>query len=143
MTQSRWPFVVSVLLMAATGGLLGGFNMHWGRQTVFPLYGILIDILAVPVLVYMILYVRRMKAAISDEFSVAKKRFAAQTGFVVGFALFAITGLVPLIFQAPYHAFIASLDGANEAFIMGRVFGMAPFVFGLLIGQIAAWARYR
>ncbi len=143
MTQSRWPFVVAVGGFASLCGLLAGFNLHWSREASFPLHGLIIDVCAVPVLIYIFVYVRRLKAASTDEFAVTKKRFAAQTGFVFGFVLFGLSGVFPLVFPGAYHAFIGSLDGAHEGFIMGRVLGMAPFVIGLLIGQIAAWMRYR
>ena len=143
MKQTKIPFIAAIALLGLTAGILAGFNRHWGMLPVFPLYGILIDICAVPVLIYMFIFARRMAKASTDEFSVTKKRMGAQVGFVIGFALFAVTGVIPLIFPQAYNAFIATLDGANEGFIMGRVFGMAPFVIGLLIGQVTAWLRYR
>ena len=139
----RWTFIAGVLMAGSIGGLLGGFNMHWSRQPAFPIYGIGIDLIAVPALIALILYMRRVKIAMSDEFSVAKKRFAAQTGLMIGFLLFALSGVFPIVFKGPYNQFIASMDGANDGFIFGRLFGMLPFVFGLLIGQIAAWRKYR
>ena len=86
---------------------------------------------------------RAMQAVTVDEFMITKKRFAAQSGFVIGFVLFAATGFLPLLFPQVYHQFIGSLDGANDGFIMGRISGMAPFVIGLLAGQVGAWLKYR
>jgi uncharacterized protein YjeT (DUF2065 family) len=139
----RARFWILVLVLASAGGLLGGFNMMWIRHPPFPAYGYIIDLIAVPAVVAGLLYVRRIKAATMDEFMVTKKRFAAQSGFVIGFLLFALSGVIPLIFPQAYHQFLAGMDGANEGFIMGRVFGMAPFVVGLLLGQVGAWLKYR
>ena len=143
MMGSKWKFAGGVTVTALIGGLLGGFNMSWSREASFPLYGVIIDICALPVLIMLILYVRKLKAATTDEFSIAKKRYAAQSGFIIGFALFLITGLFPIFLPDLYRQFIASLDGAQEGFLMGRVSGMAPFVLGLLIGQVSAWLKYR
>ena len=142
MKQSRWPLVFGIMVVALTCGLLGGFNMHWSRETHFPLYGMIIDVCAVPVIIFMFLYVRRLKAASTDEFAQTKTRFAAQTGFMVGFVLYAVSGIIPIVFPDAYRAFIGQMDGANDGFILGRVAGMAPFVIGLLVGQVAAWRRY-
>ena len=143
MTGSKWKFTGGILVLALIGGLLGGFNMSWSREESFPLYGAIIDICAVPVMIMLILYVRKLKAVSTDEFSVAKKRYAAQNGFIIGFALFLVSGVFPIFFPDLYRQFIASLDGAHEGFLMGRVTGMAPFVLGLLIGQVTAWLKYR
>jgi|GEM_PF-2178635 len=143
MIISKSRFIVGVLVLALMGGLLGGFNMHWSREPSFPLYGAMIDLCAVPVLIMLILYVRKLKTASTDEFGVVKKRYAAQNGFIIGFALFLISGMLPIVFPDLYRQFIASLDGAHEGFLMGRVTGMAPFVLGLLIGQVSAWLKYR
>ncbi len=143
MTMSKSKWVAGILVLALMGGLLGGFNMSWSREASFPLYGVIIDICAVPVMIMLILYVRKLKAASTDEFSVAKKRYAAQNGFLIGFALFLISGVFPIFCPDLYRQFIASLDGAHEGFLMGRVAGMAPFVLGLLIGQVSAWLKYR
>ncbi len=138
MSVSKSKWVAGILVLGLMGGLLGGFNMSWSREASFPLYGLIIDICAVPVMIMLILYVRKLKAASTDEFSMAKKRYAAQNGFVIGFALFLISGIFPIFLPDLYRQFIASLDGAHEGFLMGRVAGMAPFVLGLLIGQISA-----
>jgi uncharacterized protein YjeT (DUF2065 family) len=143
MMGSKWKFAGGVAVAALIGGLLGGFNMSWSREASFPLYGVIIDICALPVLIMLILYVRKLKAATTDEFSIAKKRYAAQSGFIIGFALFLITGLFPIFLPDLYRQFIASMDGANDGFLIGRVSGMAPFVLGLLIGQVGAWLKYR
>jgi hypothetical protein len=143
MTGSKWKFAGGVLVLASIGGLLGGFNMSWSREASFPLYGVIIDLCAIPVMIMLILYIRKLKAASTDEFSVTKKRYAAQNGFVIGFALFLITGLFPIFLPDVYRQFIAGLDGAHEGFLVGRVSGMAPFVLGLLIGQVGAWLKYR
>ena len=137
----RFWIVMAVLVV--TAGLLGGLNMLWVRHPPFPVYGYIIDLVAVPTVIAGLLYVRRIKAETMDEFMVAKKRFAAQSGFVIGFVLFAATGLLPLLFPEAYRQFLSSLDGANDGFIMGRISGMAPFVLGLLLGQVGAWLKYR
>lgn len=139
----RGRFYLGVLALALVGGLLGGFNMMWIKHPPFPVYGYVVDLIAVPAVVAGVLYLRRIKATAMDEFMVAKKRFAAQSGFVIGFALFAVSGLVPLVFPQAYNQFLASLDGANDGFIWGRISGMAPFVIGLLLGQVGAWLKYR
>lgn len=143
MSSNRAPFIAGTGAVIMMGGILGGVNFHWSRQPEFPLYGYIIDICAIPVLIYTILYVKRLKAASTDEFAVTKKRFAAQTGFVFGFAMFAISGIIPLLFPQTYHQFLGTLDGVQEGFIMGRVLGMAPFVVGLLFGHVTAWLKYR
>ncbi len=143
MVKSRGLYWLSVAALATLCGLIGGFNYHWMHMAAFPAYGIILDLLAAPVVVGLVFHVRRMKKQTSDEFSVAKKRFAAGTGFAVGFVLFAISGIVPVFLPDLYHQFINSLDGANDGFIMGRVAGMAPFVIGLVVGQIASWIKYR
>jgi len=143
MTGSKWKFAGGIFCLALIGGLLGGFNMSWSREASFPLYGLLIDLCAIPVFIALFIYVRRLKAASTDEFSIAKKRYAAQSGFMIGFVLFLLTGLFPIVLPDLYRQFIAGLDGAHEGFLMGRVSGMAPFVIGLLIGQVAAWLKYR
>ncbi len=142
MMQSRWPFIGGIVALGAAGGLLGGINHYWVNHGPFPAYGLIIDLLALPVLLAGILYVRRFGKRSSDEFSVAKKRYATQYGMIIGLILFAITGVWPIVLPGLYHSFIASLDGADDGFIMGRVFGMAPFIIGLLVGQVLAWKRY-
>ncbi len=137
----RFWSVAGIMVLAA--GLLGGFNMVWIRHPPFPVYGYGVDLVAIPAIIAGLLYVRRIKAAAMDEFMIAKKRFAAQSGFVIGFALFAVSGLVPLMFPQAYHQFIGGMDGADDGFIIGRVSGMAPFVLGLVFGQIGAWLKYR
>jgi len=139
----RARFWILVVVLASAGGLLGGFNMMWIRHPPFPVYGYVVDLIAVPAVIAGLLYVRRIKAATMDEFMVTKKRFAAQSGVVIGFLLFAVSGVIPLVFPQAYHQFIAGMDGAGDGFTMGRVFGMAPFVIGLLLGQVGAWLKYR
>lgn len=143
MKKSKWPFIAGITTLGLLGGLLGGLNLMWSRQPQFPIYGYLADICLIGVFIYLFINVRRMKAESSDEFHVAKKRLAAQTGIILGFVIYAVTNAVPLFFPHTSDAFLASLDGAKEGFIMGRVFGMAPFVIGLLIGQVVSWAKYR
>ena len=136
-------FWIGIGVLALAAGMLGGFNMMWVRHPPFPVYGYVIDLIAVPAIIAGLLYARRIKAATMDEFMVTKKRFAAQSGFVIGFVLFAVSGVIPLVFPDAYHQFIASLDGADDGFIMVRISGMAPFVIGLLLGQVGAWLKYR
>ena len=143
MKTSQWPFVAGIVTLGLLGGLLGGLNLMWSRQAQFPIYGYIADIVIVGVFIYLFVNVRRMKAESTDEFHVAKKRLAAQTGIILGFVIYAVSNALPLFFPHTSRAFLASMDGAEEGFIIGRVFGMAPFVIGLLIGQVVSWARYK
>ena len=134
------PVMVALCLLA---GLLGGFNVMWLRHGDFPAYGWLVDLIAAPLLVGLLLYARRLKVLAVDEFAVAKKNYAIQISFRVGLVLFCLTGLFPILFKTEYHAFLTSMDGLDDAFTIGRVFGIAPFFIGLLVGQVASWAKYR
>jgi len=143
MPNQKFVLFFAILVLISLGGILGGLNAMWIRHGEFPAYGWLADLIAAPVFLALLLYARRLKSMNTDEFAVTKKRYAAQAGFMVGIALFCLTGLFPIVLPAQYHAFLNSMDGADDAFIMGRVFGMAPFVIGLLAGQIISWAKYR
>ena len=143
MKTSRWPFIGGIVTLGLLGGLFGGSNLMWSRQPQFPIYGYMADIVIVGVFIYVFINVRRMRAASTDEFQVAKKRMAAQTGIILGFVIYAVSNALPLFFPHTSKAFLASMDGPEDAFIIGRVFGMAPFVIGLLIGQVVSWAKYR
>ncbi len=143
MIQSRWPFIGGIATLALMGGLLGGLNLLWSRQPVYPVYGYIVTGCVLAVMIFVVFRIRRWSSENMDEFQVTKKRFAAQTGFIFGFVIYAVTNALPLFFPDASNAFLATMDGAREGFIIGRVFGMAPFLIGLLIGQVAAWLRYR
>ena len=143
MKQSRWPLVGGIATLALLGGSLGGLNLVWARQASYPIYGYVTDLCVLAVMIFVIFRMRRWRAENSDEFLVAKKRFAAQTGFIFGFVIYAVSNALPLFFPEASNAFLDQLDGAREGFIIGRVFDMAPFVIGLLIGQVVSWVRYR
>ena len=143
MKQAKWLFFVVVACAALIAGALGGFSLHWSRQPAFPLYGMTLDLIGVPVVIGLILYARRLKRASSDEFSVAKKRYAVTTAFLCGAVLYMLCGALTIFLPQPYHAFIASLGDAQGAFEIGRVAGFAPFALGLVIGQVASWLKYR
>lgn len=143
MKKSTWPLIGGIATLGLLGGLFGGLNLMWSRQPQFPIYGYIADLCLIGVFIYLFVNVRRMRAESSDEFHVAKKRLAAQTGIILGFVIYSVSNALPFFFPHTSEAFLASLDGAKEGFIMGRVFGMAPFVIGLLIGQIWSWAKYR
>ncbi len=125
------------------GGLLGGFNFHWAHLSHFPVEGIAVDLLAVPVVIGLILYVRRIRRAQADEFSVVKKRMAAQTGLLIGALGFVLISVLQLVLPGAYHAMLSHLDDAEDGYAIGRVVGMAPFAIGVVIGQILAWSKYR
>ncbi|MGZ3298742.1 MAG: hypothetical protein ACXU8U_06245 [Asticcacaulis sp.] len=143
MKDKRWMLYLAIFGAAVAGGLLGGFNYHWSHLPKFPIYGYAADLIVFPLLVGLILYARRLKLTSVDEFSVVKKRIAAATGMAFGMIAFVALNAVPILLPQPYHAFLASLDGTEDAYLMGRVVGMAPFAIGLFIGQIVTWARYR
>lgn len=132
-----------MLALCLLAGLVGGFNAMWIRHGDFPAYGWLVDLVAAPALIGLMLYARRLKSLAVDEFAVVKKRYAIQIGFMVGMVLFCLTGLFPILFKTHYHAFLNSMDGADDAFTIGRVFGIAPFFIGLLVGQVVSWMKYR
>jgi len=141
--SGRGRFYIGVLALALLGGLLGGFNLHWSRQPQFPAYGYVFDAVAATLFVVLFWYMRKLKAATMDEFAVAKKRFAAQSGFMIGLVIFLLSGLWPVFFRDSYQHFIAWTGTADDAFTMGRAFGVAPFVIGLMLGQAGAWLKYR
>ncbi len=143
MRNNRLILYVVPLGVMVAGGLLGGFNYHWAHESTFPVYGYAIDALVVPLVIAAILYIRRLKIAQADEFTVAKKRLAAQNGLIAGFLLYAVMNLMPIVFPHAYDAFVQSLGGAGDAFAIGRLIGMVPFVVGLLYGQTVAWLKYR
>ena len=140
--QPKWLFYAIVACAAVIGGALGGFSMHWSRLPAFPLYGLTLDLIGIPVVIGLVLYARRLKKATSDEFSVAKKRYAIQTAFLSGAVLYMLCGVLTVFLPQPYHAFITSLGDPQDAFEVGRLAGFAPFVMGLVIGQIASWMKY-
>lgn len=143
MTVSTWACRFGIALMAVLGGLVGGTVYYWAQHPPFPVYGYLIEGVLILLIIAGVFVVRRLKGAACDEFAVVKKRLATQIGFQVGFGLYAVVNLAPLLAPQAFRDFFAHLDGAREGFIMGQVAGMAPFVFGLLIGQIAAQWKYR
>lgn len=135
-----WLAFAGVVIM---GGVCGALNYEWAHQAKFPPYGMIFDLIALPGTVALALYVRRMRMAAADEFSVTKKRVAAQTAVWLGFVLFLLSNGFHIFFPGLYHDLIRSLDGPEDGFVMGRVFGMAPFAVALLIGQFTAWLKYR
>jgi hypothetical protein len=143
MLKQKLFFFPVVLALGALAGVVVGFNTFWVRQGDFPAYGWLVDLIAAPLFVALLLYARRLKRLAVDEFAVAKKNYAIQISFRVGLVLFCLTGLFPILFKTEYHAFLNGMDGADDAFTIGRVFGIAPFFIGLLVGQVASWAKYR
>ncbi len=142
MTQSRWMFGASVLTLACLGGLLGGTAVYWSRQPEFPLYGYIFDACLAVVLLFSIQQFRRRMAETCDEFAVAKKRLATQVGLMTGFMMFMVMSLLPHLLPHSYHAVLAPMDG-YEGFNLGQTFGMLPFAVGMIVGQIAAWMKYR
>lgn len=143
MMSSRWNFGLAVITLGCLAGLLCGTLMYWSRQPQFPVYGYLFDGILAVVVVFGVVRLRKWKAAISDEFAVAKKQLATQIGFIAGFILYTAVNILPVIFRHGYDVMLAHLDGPREGFIMGQAAGMAPFVVGLMIGQVAAWWKYR
>ena len=143
MNERRGLLYVAMAGAIFGSGLLGGYNVYWGHLPHFPVGGIAIDLLAVPAIIGLILYVRRVRCAQADEFSVTKKRIAAQTGLVVGAIGFVLISGLQMILPAEYHALLSHLDGAEDGYEVGRVVGMAPFVIGVIIGQIVAWSKFR
>ncbi len=143
MRNKKGLFIVGVIAAGLLGGLLGGFNLHWSRMPAFPVYGYVFNAIVIPLLFTLIFFVRKLKAATTDEFAVAKKGRAALTGLTTGMVLFLLTGTWPIFSPGTYHAFIAWTGSADDVFTMGRMFGMAPFLIGLVVGQISAWMKYR
>jgi len=143
MNEKRGLLYVAMAAAIVGGGLLGGYNFYWGHLPRFPVEGMAIDLLAVPAIIGLILYVRRLRRAQADEFSVTKKRIAAQTGLVVGAAGFVLISVLQMVFPAGYHVMLSHLDGAEDGYDVGRVVGMAPFAIGVIVGQVVAWRKYR
>ena len=143
MKRTNWAVIGGIATLGLLGGLFGGLNLMWSRQPHFPIYGYIADFVLIGVFTYLFVNVRRIKAETSDEFAVAKKRLAAQTGIILGFVIYAVSNALPFFFPHTTDAFLAQLDDARDGFVVGRVFGMAPFIIGLLIGQVWSWAKYR
>jgi hypothetical protein len=143
MKQPKWVFYAVVALAAGIGGLLGGFSMHWSHQPVFPLYGYTLDLIGLPVVIGLILYARQLRSRTTDEFAITKKRYAVTTAFFAGVILYMLSGMFHFILPQVYHAFVASLGTPEDAYDVGRFMGFAPFVAGMVIGQIVAWLKYR
>eukprot|EP01042_Synura_sphagnicola_P033517 gene33517-43041_t len=136
--SKKSTFLAAVGTAALIGGLLGGFNLLWSRAASFPVYGYIFDLLAIPAMVALILYARRLKSETTDEFAQTKKRVAAQSGFMIGLLLFLVTGPWPVFFPHTYHTFMQTLSTPEDGYAIGRVAGFAPFIIGLVIGQIVA-----
>ena len=143
MTEKKGLFYLAMTAAMVGGGLLGGYNYHWVHLPHFPIAGIVIDLLAVPVVIGLILYVRRIRRAQADEFSVAKKRLAAQTGLLAGATGYVLISVLQLVFPGGYHFLLSHLDDAADGYEVGRVVGLAPFIIGLIIGQVVAWRKYQ
>ena len=135
---------VAVLILCMGAGLVNGYWLSGGHA--LPIYGWVIDVLlaavVVAVIVRSVIYVRRNREVLADEFQVTKTRYATHTGFVIGLLVYSLTSLWPMLHPDSYHATLARL-GSEDAYSIGRVAGMLPFVFGMCIGQVAAWLKYR
>ncbi len=142
MTRSGWMFGAGVVTLACLGGLLGGTAVYWSNQPQFPLYGYIFDACVAVVLVFSLLRLKRWKAETSDEFAIAKKRIATQVGLMTGFMLFLVLSLLPHLMPHTYRNLLAPMDG-YEGFNLGQACGILPFAIGMVIGQIAAWWRFR
>jgi hypothetical protein len=142
MSTTSWPYRLGILALAALGGVMGGTLYYWSSRPPVPPYAYIIEGALFLALIAGIFTLRRLKTS-CDEFAVAKKRLATQFGFQIGFALYAVVNLAPLLAPHLFRDFFSSLDGAREGFIMGQVAGMAPFVLGLLAGQFIAMWKYR
>jgi len=143
MQNKKWLFWGGIFILALLGGLLGGFNLRWSRMPQFPVYGYVLDAVVVPLFFLLLFYVRKLKSETTDEFDVAKKRYAAQSGLMVGLVIFILSGLWPIFSRSTYEAFIVWAGTPDDIFTMGRVFGIVPIVIGLIIGQVGAWLKYR
>ena len=143
MKKTKWLFFAAVACLALIGGILGGTATYWAHQPVFPLYGYIFDGCLAVVLVFSLLSLKRWMAAASDEFTVAKKRLATQIGLMTGFALFLVLSLLPHLFPHSYRAFLEPLGSPYEGFNLGQTFGMLPFAFGMIVGQVVSWMKYR
>jgi hypothetical protein len=142
MSANPWTYRLGLLALAALGGVMGGALYYWSSRPPVPPYAYVIEGALFLALIAGVFILRRLKTG-CDEFAVAKKRLATQFGFQIGFGLYAVVNLAPLLAPQLFRDFFASLDSAREGFIMGQVAGMAPFVFGLLGGQLIAMWKYR
>lgn len=135
---------VAVLILCMGAGLLNGYWLSGGRD--LPIYGWAMDaVLAagvVTVIVWAVIYVRRNREVLADEFQVTKTRYATHTGFVIGLLIYSLTSLWPMLHPASYQVLLGRI-GSEDAYSIGRVAGMLPFVLGMCIGQVAAWLKYR
>ncbi len=143
MKERGWVMWLAFAAAVTMGGVCGGLNYEWAHQAKFPAYGMVFDLIALPATVALALYVRRVRIKTADEFTVTKKRVAAQTAVWLGFVLFLLSNGFRFFLPGLYHDLIGSLDGAEDGFNTGRVFGMAPFAVALVIGQLTAWLKYR
>ncbi len=141
-TPNKLPFWAGLFAVALFGGFMGAINVTWRRHG-FPTWGVPADVTAVVVIAIAVFFLRRLKAKSTDEFSIAKKRYAATTGVMIGMIIFLLSGLWPILSPGSYAAFLVWCGSPDDVFVMGKVFGFFPFVLGLLIGQVAAWAKYR
>lgn len=142
MSANPWAYRLGILALAALGGVMGGTLYYWSSRPPVPPYAYVVEGALFLALIAGVFILRRLKAN-CDEFAVAKKRLATQFGFQIGFGLYAVVNLAPLLAPHLFRDFFSGLGSAREGFIMGQVAGMAPFVLGLLIGQIAAQWKYR
>ncbi len=124
------------------GGLLGGLNFHWAHNGVFPVYGYGVDFALLAILVLLVLYVRRVRMTQADEFSIVKKRTAASTGMMFGFAAYGVGTIARGVFASGYTAMLDRLPGKDDAFILGLSLGMLPFALGMLVGSLFVWRKY-
>lgn len=136
-------FKVALTVYACLIALVVGTAVYWSRQPVFPIYGYIFIACLIVVMVFTAFNMRRWRTEGLDEFQVAKKRMATQIGFIAGFVIYSAVNILPFLFRDAYNTMFLHLDGPREGFILGQVAGMAPFVLGLFIGHIVAWAKFR
>ncbi len=132
------------LIVLILGLMAGALNAIWlSNGRALPVYGIIVDALLAAICVAVI--VRGVMVArnqpMADEFQVMKTRHATHLGFVVGLGLYSLASLWPYVHPDSYHALMSRIGG-DDAFSMGRVAGMLPFVIGMCIGQVATWMKF-
>ena len=124
------------------GGLLGGLNFMWAHEGAIPAYGYVVDAALLAAIVLSILYVRRVRKAQADEFSVVKKRAAATTAMMFGFVVYGLGMIARGLFAGPYKSLLDQLPAKDDAFTLGLSLGMAPFAVGMLVGLVFVWRKY-
>lgn len=143
MKPSSWTVRFGIAGLALMGGLLGGTLQHWMRQPTFPIYGYVVDIALLAAIITGVVYLRRWKAMVSDEFSVAKKRLAMQIGLQVAFALYVFVNIVTAFFPAAFQWLLGAMTDKHDAFVAGQAIGLCALLIGLISGFAAAEWKYR